>query len=237
MRIKKRGNAIRVPALQKSIKVKRKSSDIEEESTVTKAIRNVKEVFEKRNVEVPKLVSDVKIVKKRKEFIQKKRKPVQAVKSITGLVYVGHIPHGFYEEEMTEYFKQFGKVNRVRVARSRNTGKSRGYGYVEFEHPEVAKIAADTMNNYLMCGRLLKATYISPEKQHGRYFSGEPWSENTYPKAVRRLSVTELRNKKIDKSEYESFVQSTKDKLSALEKKLKTKGLDMKFTPVGNVKS
>jgi RNA recognition motif-containing protein len=37
------------------------------------------------------------------------------------------------------------------------TGKSRGYGYIEFKLPEVAKIAAETMNNYLMCGRLLKS--------------------------------------------------------------------------------
>ena len=37
------------------------------------------------------------------------------------------------------------------------TGKSRGYGYIEFRDPEVAKIAAETMNNYLMCGRLVKS--------------------------------------------------------------------------------
>lgn len=37
-----------------------------------------------------------------------------------GIVYLGHIPHGFYEEQMTEYFTQFGKVTRVRVVRSRN---------------------------------------------------------------------------------------------------------------------
>lgn len=36
------------------------------------------------------------------------------------------------------------------------TGRSCGYGYVEFFRPEVAKIAAETMNNYLMNGRLVK---------------------------------------------------------------------------------
>jgi len=36
------------------------------------------------------------------------------------------------------------------------TGRSRGYGYVEFVDTDVAKIAAETMHNYLMCGRLLK---------------------------------------------------------------------------------
>lgn len=37
-----------------------------------------------------------------------------------GVVYLGHIPHGFYEEQMTDYFKQFGEITRVRVARSKN---------------------------------------------------------------------------------------------------------------------
>lgn len=46
MKIKKKSNAVRVPPLKKAIKVKRKSSDIEEESTVSKAIENVKKVLE-----------------------------------------------------------------------------------------------------------------------------------------------------------------------------------------------
>ena len=39
-----------------------------------------------------------------------------------GVVYVGHIPHGFYEEEMRKYFSQFGTVTRLRLARSRKVG-------------------------------------------------------------------------------------------------------------------
>lgn len=35
------------------------------------------------------------------------------------MVYVGHIPHGFYEEEMRGYFSQFGTVTRLRLARSK----------------------------------------------------------------------------------------------------------------------
>lgn len=46
MKIKKKSNSVRVPPLKKAIKVKRKSSDIEEESTVSKAIENVKKVLE-----------------------------------------------------------------------------------------------------------------------------------------------------------------------------------------------
>jgi len=35
---------------------------------------------------------------------------------------VGHIPHGFYEEEMSKYFSQFGTVSRLRLARSKKVG-------------------------------------------------------------------------------------------------------------------
>ncbi|XP_076246298.1 MKI67 FHA domain-interacting nucleolar phosphoprotein isoform X2 [Calliopsis andreniformis] len=166
------------------------------------------------------------IRRKKKQIISQKRRP-------RGLVYVGHIPHGFYEEQMSDYFKQFGKVTRVRVVRSKNTGRSRGYGYIEFLHPEVAKIAAETMNNYLMCGRLLKATYIPPEKQHQRYFAGTPWTKDSYPKLTNRNITMNVNN---EQKKHASFVQSTKDKLSALEKKLIDKGYNLRITSIADIK-
>lgn len=56
---------------------------------------------------------------------------------------------------MLAYFKQFGKVSSLRICRSRATGRSKGYGFVEFANSEVAKIAAETMDNYLMFNRRL----------------------------------------------------------------------------------
>ncbi|XP_029162994.1 MKI67 FHA domain-interacting nucleolar phosphoprotein [Nylanderia fulva] len=149
-----------------------------------------------------------------------------------GIVYVGHIPHGFYEEQMKKYFKQIGKVTRVRVVRSRRTGKSRGYGYVEFLNPDIAQVAAETMNNYLMCNRLLKTTYISPEKQHLGFFSGKNWSEAKYPKlrSRRRALLRKNRNEKTE--DYKKYVKKSLNKLSMLESKLQDKGISIKFQPV-----
>lgn len=73
-----------------------------------------------------------------------------------GVVYLGHIPHGFYEDGIKAYAKQFGNVTRVRVARSKVTGRSKGYAFVEFRNPDVAKIFAETVDNYLMYNRILK---------------------------------------------------------------------------------
>jgi len=86
--------------------------------------------------------------------------------NIPGVVYLGHVPHGFYEKEMRAFFTQFGAVTRLRLSRSKRTGRSKGYAFVEFRHEEVAKIAADTMNNYLMYRQLLKCEFIPAEKVH-----------------------------------------------------------------------
>ena len=56
----------------------------------------------------------------------KKLKAIKsAEKDTLGVVYVGRIPHGFYEHEMRTYFSQFGDINRLRLSRSRKTGHSK----------------------------------------------------------------------------------------------------------------
>jgi len=83
-----------------------------------------------------------------------------------GVVYLGHIPHGFYEKEMRAFFSQFGAVTRLRLSRSKRTGASKGYAFLEFRHEEVAQVAADTMNNYLMYRQILKCEFIPSDKVH-----------------------------------------------------------------------
>lgn len=41
----------------------------------------------------------------------------------SGVVFIGHIPHGFYEEAMNGFFKQFGDVIRVRISKSKKSGR------------------------------------------------------------------------------------------------------------------
>lgn len=91
---------------------------------------------------------------------QRKTRKLLAEKN-RGLIFISHLPHGFYQNELRDYFKQFGKVTNVKVCRSNKTGKCKGYGYVEFANPEVAKIAAETMNNYLMFKKRLVGTYTN----------------------------------------------------------------------------
>ncbi|XP_076023917.1 MKI67 FHA domain-interacting nucleolar phosphoprotein [Genypterus blacodes] len=109
---------------------------------------------------------------KRKVQEAKKNKSSKGIRLTPGVIYVGHLPVGLFEPQLKTYFEQFGKVLRHRLSRSKKTGGSKGYAFVEFECEEVAKIVAETMNNYLMGERLIKCHVMPPEKVHEKMFVG-----------------------------------------------------------------
>ncbi|KAK1372976.1 RNA-binding (RRM/RBD/RNP motifs) family protein [Heracleum sosnowskyi] len=88
------------------------------------------------------------------------------------VLYIGRIPHGFYEDEMEGFFKQFGAIKKLRIARSKKTGKSKHFGFIQFESPEVAKIVSETMHNYLLFEHLLQVQLIPPERVHPKVWKG-----------------------------------------------------------------
>ncbi|KAJ3279316.1 hypothetical protein HDU79_000705 [Rhizoclosmatium sp. JEL0117] len=92
--------------------------------------------------------------------------------SKTGVVYLGRIPHGFYEREMKAYFSQFGEVLRLRLSRNKKTGASKHYAFIEFPSPEIAQIVADTMQGYLLFSHILQCKVIPNEKLHPDTFRG-----------------------------------------------------------------
>jgi nucleolar protein 15 len=55
--------------------------------------------------------------------IDKKSKK-QTSNAKPGVVYLGRIPHGFYEEEMHSYFSQFGKVLQLRLSRNKKVSST-----------------------------------------------------------------------------------------------------------------
>ena len=99
-----------------------------------------------------------------------------------GVLYIGHIPHGFYEDQMRGFFNQFGEVSKLRLSRNKKTGRSRHFAFVEFADRRVAGIVAETMNNYLLCNKILVCKVVDAEKLHkntwvgaNRKFQKVPW--------------------------------------------------------------
>ncbi|KAL1775493.1 MKI67 FHA domain-interacting nucleolar phosphoprotein [Sigmodon hispidus] len=156
------------------------------------------------------------------------RQRVQTQKKIgklkPGVVYLGHLPATLTEKHVYDYFTQFGTVSRFRLSRSKRTGKSKGYGFVEFECEDVAKIVAETMDNYLFGTRLLACKFMPPEKVHKELFRQwkDPFKQPSFP-AVKRYNHKRGRLQML-KMEYRF---KRKEKL--LRKKLAEKGIDYSF--------
>lgn len=141
-----------------------------------------------------------------------------------GVVYVGHLPRGLFEPQLKEYFEQFGKVRRLRLSRSKKTGGSKGYAFVEFDCDEVARIVAETMNNYLMGERLIKCHLMDPEKVHEKLFVGS----QTQFKKPSRPAVTRY-NRKHGAEQIAKMTSKLLRKEAKLRKRLAAHGIDYDF--------
>jgi len=106
--------------------------------------------------------------------VEKKKKKINDIKASDprGVIYLGHIPYGFFEDQMRKFFSQFGIVTRLRLARNKKTSNSKHYAFVEFLDPVVAKIVADTMDGYMMYHKVLVCKLIPAEDVHPNMFKG-----------------------------------------------------------------
>ncbi|KAJ7287650.1 hypothetical protein C8J57DRAFT_1431163 [Mycena rebaudengoi] len=77
-----------------------------------------------------------------------------------GVIFLGRIPHGFYEDQLRTYFTQFGNITRLRLSRNKRTGASKHYAFLEFDSSSVAQIVTETMDNYLLMGHILRCKLI-----------------------------------------------------------------------------
>lgn len=112
------------------------------------------------------------------------------------VIKLNNIPHGFYEKEMEKFFKQFGNVRNVLLIRSKKTHKSRGFGFVEFELPQVAKAAAEAMHDYLFFNNVLKCRQMDkndlPKNLFRAKYKGPTAVEKT--KKAQNVGKRDLKN-------------------------------------------
>lgn len=161
---------------------------------------------------------------------KKTAEPVsKASKSKRGVIYVGRIPHGFYEAEMKKYFTQFGDITRLRLSRNKKSGKSKHYGFIEFAHHDVARIAAETMNNYLLFGHLLRVHLVEDPNVHEDLFEGA----NTKYKVVPWKKISQHKHDAPKSKEKWDDLSKKWSKKKALKKQqLADKGIDFDLSSI-----
>jgi RNA recognition motif-containing protein len=70
-------------------------------------------------------------------------------------IFVGNLPFSVDKDRLASEFSKFGQVEAAKIIMDRNSGRSRGYGFVEFVDQQGAQAAIDGMNEQPMDGRKL----------------------------------------------------------------------------------
>ena len=82
-------------------------------------------------------------------------------------IYVGNIPFHVTEGELEEAFGAYGAVASVKIITDRETGRSKGFGFVEMDDDEEAREAIEGLNQADMQGRPMKVNEARPRNSGG----------------------------------------------------------------------
>ncbi len=79
-------------------------------------------------------------------------------------LFVGSLPWGVDDAKLRDFFSQAGNVVSAQVVKDRETGRSRGFGFVEMSTEEEAKAAVDNLNGADLDGRKIIVNIARPRE-------------------------------------------------------------------------
>ncbi len=82
-------------------------------------------------------------------------------------VYVGNLPYSMNDDGLSDLFGEHGAVASARVIVDRETGRSRGFGFVEFDADGEGDTAITAMNGHEIDGRALTVNEARPREERG----------------------------------------------------------------------
>ena len=94
-------------------------------------------------------------------------------------IYVGNLVWDTNQDDLYNLFKEFGQVARAQIISDKETGRSRGFGFVEMENGAEADNAIAALNGQPFKGRNLTVNEAKPrEPRAPRSFGGRPGGNN-----------------------------------------------------------
>ena len=82
-------------------------------------------------------------------------------------LYVGNLPFSTTEEDLAQTFGQFGQVQRSTIVTDRDTGRSRGFAFVEMTTDAEAQAAIQGLDGQQMGGRAIQVNVARPREDRG----------------------------------------------------------------------
>ncbi|KAF4596484.1 hypothetical protein EYR40_007819 [Pleurotus pulmonarius] len=172
---------------------------------------------------LPTIAKDDESVKRKLD--KAKKQPTQD----RGVIYIGRLPHGFFEAQLKAYFSQFGDVTRLRVSRNKRTGHSKHRAFLEFDSSSVAQIVAETMDNYLLMGHLLICKVIPKDDVHPELWIG---ANRKWRKAPTARIARQVYNKPRTEEEIERATKRLLKRQNQKKRKLVEAGINYNMDKV-----
>lgn len=80
-------------------------------------------------------------------------------------LYVGNLPFSTTDESLAALFQRHGEVSSAKIVTDRETGRSRGFAFVEFANREEGEAAMQALNGYGLDGRPLTVNEARPQER------------------------------------------------------------------------
>ena len=80
-------------------------------------------------------------------------------------IYVGNLSYSMTESELRDAFSEFGDVSSVNILTDRETGRARGFGFVEMPNQAEAEAAVGYLNGKDLAGRTLRVNEARPRER------------------------------------------------------------------------
>jgi RNA recognition motif-containing protein len=98
-------------------------------------------------------------------------------------IYVSNLSFNVQDEDLREFFAPYGEVTSAQIINDRETGRSRGFGFVEMPDEAASKTAIAALNEATVEGRTIKVMEAKPkESRPARKFDGGFNNGNSYNK-------------------------------------------------------
>lgn len=127
-------------------------------------------------------------------------------------IYFGGLDYELTEADVLTIFSQYGSPVDIKLVRDRETGESKGFGYLKFEDQRSTILAVDNLNGSKVCGRIMRVdhTFFKPRTE-----------DEEYSKAVRRelgkdfanINISQESEEREGSSETQKHVYPPKEEL------------------------
>lgn len=93
-------------------------------------------------------------------------------------IYVSNLSFNVQDEDLRDYFEDYGEVSSAKIITDKFTNRSRGFGFVEMPDDTAAQKAIKELNGAMVDGRSISVTVAKPREERSnnkRSFSNSRW--------------------------------------------------------------